>query len=255
MRKLFLGIAVLLAFGMMTVSAFAIKLEDGTKLTGEHYNLNIIGVKEKEDIEGDGYKNVGDSSGHTLFVPIEGGTKIYMTQGAEFDVADRDGTDGRAEFVIGPGYYLVCARPLGKPGDQEYDIYVNVAAKGKFAIKDEYGDPIVWLVDDQGNVIILLGAVDISRVKGKPETKDINSLFYVSVDLYLPGADPTVDDPYATYTNEWVFDIPELVEYFWEYTNNNLKLLQVRFYPVDSNPFQAAPALSNPTTTWGALKE
>jgi hypothetical protein len=42
----------------------------------------------------------------------------------------------------------------------------------------------------------------------------------------LTLADGTV----KTYTNEWIFDIPELLEYWWDYNNANLKLLQVRFY-------------------------
>lgn len=246
MKKLCLGIAVLLAFGMMASVAVA---GVGNQLpSGPHYNLNIIGAKDKND--------VGDSMGHTLFVKEEGKTKILMTQDPDgvFQVVDRDGTDGTAEFNIAPGYYLVFARALGKPGEQEYDVYVHIDAKGRFAVTDENGEPIYFYVDDQGNEVILLGAIDISRLKGKPETRDLNPLFYVTVDLYEPGADPEVDDPVASYVNEWVFDIEELYEYFWEYNNSNLKLLQVRFYPVDENPFQA-PSASNPTITWGEIKK
>ena len=34
-----------------------------------------------------------------------------------------------------------------------------------------------------------------------------------------------------TYTNEWVFNIGDFVEYLWSLDNNGVKLLQVRFYP------------------------
>jgi hypothetical protein len=35
-----------------------------------------------------------------------------------------------------------------------------------------------------------------------------------------------------SYTNYWVFNIADFVEYLWQLDNNGLKLLQVRFYPV-----------------------
>ncbi|MCK4731443.1 MAG: hypothetical protein KAT65_03200 [Methanophagales archaeon] len=34
----------------------------------------------------------------------------------------------------------------------------------------------------------------------------------------------------VVYEDFWVFDIPELLEYYWGYNNEGLKLLQVRFY-------------------------
>ncbi len=33
------------------------------------------------------------------------------------------------------------------------------------------------------------------------------------------------------YTDEWVFNIADFAQYFWDIDNNGLKLLQVRFYP------------------------
>lgn len=36
----------------------------------------------------------------------------------------------------------------------------------------------------------------------------------------------------------WVFDIADLVVYGWDYKNNGAKLVQVRFYPVDTTTFE-----------------
>ena len=36
----------------------------------------------------------------------------------------------------------------------------------------------------------------------------------------------------------WVFDIADLVVYGWDYKNNGAKLVQTRFYPVDTTTFQ-----------------
>jgi hypothetical protein len=54
------------------------------------------------------------------------------------------------------------------------------------------------------------------------------------------SGDLTQFDPYActnietfcnSYTEEWIFNIADFVEYLWDTDNNGLKLLQVRFYP------------------------
>jgi len=76
----------------------------------------------------------------------------------------------------------------------------------------------------------LLGYVDISRDGGKPQSLNINELFYVDVTL-CTAVNATGDCiEWAVYEDYWVFDIDELLEYYWEYTNEGLKLLQVRFY-------------------------
>lgn len=168
--------------------------------SGQHYNLNII-AKDK-------HADVGDSSGHTMFVKDDGRTKIIMTQDddGEFYVVDRNGLDGRAEFNIAPGYYDVYARALGKPGGK-----VNITANGTF------NDSVT------GEKLIKLGNVALIRDKGKPQSVNINELFYVDVCVNTTGG-------YKCYEDVWVFDIEELLEYYWDYDNDGLKLLQVRFY-------------------------
>lgn len=39
------------------------------------------------------------------------------------------------------------------------------------------------------------------------------------------------------YDSEWVFNIADLVVYGWDYNNNGSKLLQIRFYPVNTTEF------------------
>jgi hypothetical protein len=178
--------------------------------SGPHYNLNIIGVKNSHD--------VGNSNGHTLFVKLNGGTRIYMSQNQDgsFEVTDRDGTDGVARFNIGDSnptdartHYLVFARGLGKPNGS-----VTITPGATFT--DETATPNFYLDD-----------VTIDRKKGKPQTVNVTGLFYVDVTIDPDGAGPL--DPIA-YNHSWIFDIPYLLEYWWDYVNNNLKLLQVRFY-------------------------
>jgi hypothetical protein len=54
---------------------------------GSHYNLNIIGV------DSDKRADMNNTSGHSLFVDLKGGTKIKLGEG-DFTVVDRNGTDG-----------------------------------------------------------------------------------------------------------------------------------------------------------------
>jgi hypothetical protein len=37
----------------------------------------------------------------------------------------------------------------------------------------------------------------------------------------------------SDYTNEWIFNIADFVDYLWAADNYGLRLLQVRFYPVN----------------------
>jgi hypothetical protein len=205
MKSLIIAVVVL-----SLTAAYAFAGVGNDMPSGPHYNLNIIGSKYEKD--------VGQSMGHTLFVKLNGKTRIYMTQATDgqFVVVDRDGTDGAAEFNIAPGHYDVYARALGKPGGQ-----VHIESWGEFE-------------DDEAVKLFKLGEVDLSREKKKPVTVNINNLFYVTVTLCVDYDEVGgVCNEYVTYTNEWVFDIAELLEYYWEYYNSELKLLQVRFYPTD----------------------
>jgi hypothetical protein len=183
-------------------------------VNGKHYNLNIIGV--------DKHGEVGDSNGHTMFVKLDGKTKIVMTQDPEgnFDVTDRNGLDGQAAFNIAPGHYNIYATALGKPNGK-----VKIDANGIFD-DAQTGETLIWL-----------GSVDLTREKGKPQAANINSLFYVDVTLCTAYDEVNnVCTETTTYTDYWVFDIDELLEYYWDYTNTGLKLLQVRLYECTLDP-------------------
>jgi uncharacterized lipoprotein NlpE involved in copper resistance len=209
MRKVAV-LAVLVAL-MISVAIVSADSGNGIPVNGKHYNLNIIGVKNKGD--------VGESMGHTLFVKLNGKTKITMTQAEDgvFQVTDRDGVnDNEAEFNIAPGYYNVYARPLGKPNK-----YVNITAYGNFTDAVE-GQKLIWL-----------GFVKLDRDKGKPQSVNINELFYVDIAVNVTEGSETY---YTEYEDTWVFDINELIDYYWDYDNYGLKLLQTRFYECTLDP-------------------
>ncbi len=70
--------------------------------------------------------------------------------------------------------------------------------------------------------------------------QDANGV-YEACELPVTNADGSLSCPTAgytlittycvSYTDEWVFNIGDFVEYLWSADNSGLKLLQIRFYP------------------------
>jgi hypothetical protein len=157
-------------------------------------------------------KDVNKTSGNVIFVPLTGQTKINLTEGF-FAVLDGNGTDGVAAFQLpnpdptnsGTTTYSVWARALGKPG-------------GSSSMKTCATDVAT------GDVYCSVYASVQMRTKGKQSFTD------VSKELLYIYADTDGDGKLERYP---LFD-SALQDYFWQYDNSGLKLLQLRFYPVSS---------------------
>jgi hypothetical protein len=205
--------------------AFAGKDKKGNGFpSGPHYELGLIGRPNT-------YSGGGADNGnrHTIFIPLDNADevdepiKLKMTQGDQFSVVDGDATgDGEAELQIGPGYYAVFARALGKPGG-----HIDFTAWFTYWMDD----PEETLLSDA----IWLGNVDLTRESKKPQTVEISKLFYYDGWLlYDADGDLTTtdDQTWVRYNNEWVFNIAGFEEYWWSMKNDGLKRLEVRFYEV-----------------------
>jgi hypothetical protein len=66
--------------------------------------------------------------------------------------------------------------------------------------------------------------------KGQPRPENISDIFRATgcVDSNASGS---CDKGDTMFKNVWIFNVPQLVSYFWDYTNTDLKLMHVRFYP------------------------
>jgi hypothetical protein len=197
---------------------------------GEHYNLNIIGVPKNKQVD------MTNSNRHTIFVPL-GKTgdvkscKIFVVKNVEdptqFRVLDGNATDGSATIAVpyenyGKLSYNVYATALGKPGGQA-DVLANVTFE-----EGTYGS-------------LLMGSFDLKRGKGKPKPVDISDIFRADgwIDVDESGDfDPAID---TSFNDVWVFNVPTLLDYFWNYDNQGLKLMQVRFYPTTSGSWTNVP--------------
>lgn len=218
----------------------------GGDLVGAHYNLNIIGVKDKT-AEMDG------SNGHVIFVPIEGATAIWLTPG-EFQVLDANGTDadgakfqlpdpGLDPYIVGEkgdadviSDYSVYVRPLGKPGG--FSTITTCADVLESGLAEFISKTDIRLLNRAG----LFGGVasveqvgsDITmRTKGKtPWTNVTAELLTIVLKVqYDDDGDGVIDDDDPIiFVRVPIFN--DLLENeYWEYDNKGLKLLQVRFYP------------------------
>jgi len=213
-----IGVAALL------VTAFLVPIVGATgneAMSGPHFNLNLIGVKKTDQAPNDA------NGGARIFVNLMGNSKIYLTQGDTFNVIDADATDGRGEFMLpapdncyypdgtyyGPGNYRVFIRAVGKPG-----------GSGKLSTCGETTDPLTGVTE----TICSLDNVTLSRSKGKSTfsdvTRPLTTVYYFSE---TAGKNVRVD----------IFD-EAFENYLWSYDNNKLKVVQLRFYPIENScPF------------------
>jgi hypothetical protein len=182
--------------------------------SGAHYNLNIIGVKNDKNVDFTG------GNGHRIFVDLKGPTKIMLAEG-DFAVLDANGTDGTARFQLpnpdpentGTSQYSVFARALGKPGGKA-DM-----TTGAYEWIDLNGNGVV----DEGELYLRMSVITLplERKSGKQSFENVTKyLLYIYVDLDGDGT----AERYNLFNDA-------LQDYFWQYDNQGLKLVQLRFYP------------------------
>jgi len=239
MKKLMaIGLVVVLALAL-TLSTAPVFAGIGNEIPdkGEHYNLNIIGVPH------DKTATMKDSNRHTIFVPLgEDGVpksvKIYVERNyanpTEFRVSDGNACDEDGATILVPfeDYgtlsFNVYATALGKPGG-----HAKVDATVTFE-EGTYGELLMetfTLKREGGNKN---PGKNNGKHKNEPHPLNISDIFRATgwIDVDESGdLDPTID---ITFNNVWVFNVPTLLEYLWDYDNQGLKLMQVRFYPTTS---------------------
>jgi len=196
------------------VRSHAAKLTGNGAPSGTHYTLNIHGVAKGKTADMTG------SSGNNIFVPETGKCRINLFPG-DFQVLDGNCTDGPASFQLpspdaansGTTTYSVWARALGKPGG---------SAKANTCADQVTTDPTTGATTTTTYCSVY--TLSLQRQKGKSTFGDVSSyLLYIYADINADG----VLERYP------LFD-PALKGYFWDYDNQGLKLVQLRFYPTSS---------------------
>jgi len=175
--------------------------------SGPHYNLNIIGVQKGKTAD------MTNTQGHTIFMPLWGNAKILLLEGPDYQVLDRNGTDGSASFQLpnpdpdgdGTTVYSVYARALGKP-DRAASLTTCAT------------DP------DTLETVCSVAVLELTRTKGAQKFQNVTKevLF-----IYADINDDSLLERVGLFSDE-------LQDYFWQYDNKGLKVAQLRFYEVPS---------------------
>jgi hypothetical protein len=232
--------------------------------SGPHYSLNIIGTSEKT-------MNDDIAAGNVIFVLLDGKTKISLVEGEEFAVLDKNGTDqdGATFQLPDPGLdpfdledvgdadtvadYSVYVRPLGKPGG--FSTITTCADVLESELSDFFSGKDVKVLNmaaDLGGVCSIeqVGEEITLRESGK------SSFTNVTAELLTVVLQVEIDDDGDGQFDETrtvrvpIFD-DILENEYWEYDNDGLRLLQVRFYPLptDVAPQDALHVAGDPSAT------
>jgi len=230
---------------------------DGQVLKGQHYNLNIIGVKNPKTADMTG------SNGHVIFVDLNGKSKINLVESGtadapgtaadEFAVLDKNGTGGSPAvlalpdpdldpYVVGgdmegvdtKSAYSIFVRPLGKPGGwTKITTCADVIESElkSFLSKDEIN--ILNEAADLGGVCSIESTGQLLREKGKSIFRNQTAALLTMV-LEIEILDEFGNVVQTIYVRVPIFD-DILANEYWEYDNHGLKLLQVRIYRVQTD--------------------
>ncbi len=228
----------LLAIALIGIPGARLALATGNGApSGTHYGLNIIGVPKDKTAD------MNNNDGHRIFVQLVGGedatklsgqtfntinkvNKIFLfpaPTGESFRALDANATDSNgAQFQLPldvSANWTVWVRALGKPGGQA-DMTTSATTAG--------ADLVLGTADDE--VICSMATLHVERTKNAKFTNESAKLLFVTVDVVL-GSTLSTCLGGATGTQTLSLFNACLQNYFWNYQNNGLKLLQLRFYP------------------------
>ncbi len=228
--------AAALTTALLLTAIFAVQakpnegLKPGVDFSGPHFNLNIHGVPD--GIDKFAVDSIGDGR-HSIFVPLSATLGNFTINYAfsydlNWTVLDCDATvDGTASIIL-PAYmyldtnndaveekvrvkyYMVYLAGLGKPSETSSTIIYPQAA---------YNASWTAFQLNQNSLTVT------GHRKGQPVWYNGTDLFFADVSFF----NGTIT---TEYVDQWIFDIPGLEGYWWQVTNNDVKLMQVRFYPV-----------------------
>ncbi len=240
-RSAMIGAAAAFILVLGLGSAFAGTLDNNGKLTGPHFQFNLIGHPNN-------HFNGDYSNGRTIMVPLKtengptqmvcnvdgvvihddiapatktsamaGGVRLYFKLDdtiANFVISDRDALDGRAEI-------LVPTSLLNADGSIKFDIYIRALGKPNTCMNIN-----AYAVDLDANEFYYAGSAYISRQTGKSIFVKANDLF----DVQFCDIDPITTEciPESEYEVSVFSDLFD--QYFWQILNDGSRNVQVRMY-------------------------
>jgi hypothetical protein len=235
MLKMFAGCVALFT----AVSSLPAHAVGNGAQSGPHYNLNLVGKNDCSPSALTGSNrhtiqvllNYSDGNGGVLATDLVRSNKIFLSEG-EFKVLDGNACDGDGAAFQLPANPFTCSATdpeclNSDPTFQNYSVFVRALAKpgGKGLMTTcaagAGADGVLNTADDE--IVCSTESVMLVRDKGKSSfTNKTKELTTMCLDT---DGDSRCDDRVA------LFD-KSLYGYFWDFDNNGLRLVQLRFYPV-----------------------
>jgi hypothetical protein len=215
--------------------------------SGPHYTLNIIAK------DADHAKTQLKESGHVIFVSLEGHNKIELIEGP-FAVLDGNAFDDPAQFQLPDpdldpyvveykttedteSAYSVYVRPLGKPGGSAtITTCADLATTGwlEFLSNKMQKEIIGMLVENDPGFYGGYASVEQVALElpvgshGKPKFENVTAelltiVFEITVSIDGGGTE-------IVYARVPIFD-PLIKDEYWDFNNDGLRNVQIRFYP------------------------
>jgi hypothetical protein len=245
-QSIALGIVAILiiAGGLVAVQAGNDNNGNGAP-SGKHYTLNILG---KDWDKGD-YATIWDETdenfnpvikndnGHRIFVKLgsDGNmkkTRILLECGLDFDVIDADGTDGKAVFQL-PLPETIVDEITGEVTSSAYTVWIRVLGppRGQADMYSGFYDPL------DGSTWVSLEVIEIRQnqaTASDPDNTVVNRKSppkFVDVTkelttIYVDMDGDTIPERYNLFHNS-------AYQYFWDFDNQGIKHVQLRFYDYD----------------------
>ena len=199
--------------------------------SGPHYNLNIIGVEKGKTAD------MTNSQRHTIFVALKNGevpSKIYLTRG-EFQVCDGNAfdpafdCDGNQVQGTGAVFQLPCNTNL--PGGEELipctqgeSAAYEVWARALGSPKDSPYAGMTTCATDPAISEVVCSSENVVKVRERGKS------MFTNVTNELTSLVGDIDGDLVA--ERVALFSAGLVDWFWQYDNQGLKLMQLRFYPV-----------------------
>ena len=196
------------------------------------FQLNVKGVDKGDQLP----DNADNSGGHKIFVKSTGKSKIYLQEGDDFAVLDRDGTDNNGALfqlpapntncdVAGNDFdnacpnfeadYYVFARVLGKPTAGDVSIVTCVEDNTDPTYSHNNGDPDACSLD----------GVSLPNANGKNSDKGAK---WTDVSRQLLTVCLDTDGDLICDTRSDIFSDANY-DYLWEFDNVGYRNVQLRF--------------------------
>jgi len=210
------AVSMILAGALVPAQAGQAETGNGAP-SGAHFNLNLVGHPRNDQFTNDETNN-----GHVIHVKLQGRSDIYLKEGT-FAVLDSDATDGRGEFQL-PAPDNQIDADGNFVGEGKYQVFLRVVGIPKKTAELKTCGENTNL-DGTTERICSLEILYLESKTGKKVfdnvTKELTTVCY--------------DDDGDSTTPCVRVDIfsSEFQDYLWQYDNNGIKVVQLRFYLLD----------------------